>query len=204
MQGQPEEGKNRSIRELLLRKALHSSGAFILAIQSFFGLQKAQLVILIMVILYVSSEYLRLSGRGLPLFTPVTQTASSQAEQRGIVAAPIWFALGTLISITLFPFRFATIGVLTLTIGDTVASLVGQSIRNRHPYPFNRSKSVEGTLAGFLAAFAVCSFLVDPLTSFVGCLTGMIVEALPVPLNDNFTIPILTSLASLAFRILLG
>jgi len=203
LRGQPAE--RRSItKEVLMRKAVHSVGAFILVILALFGLSKAQLVILSMTILYLASEYLRLSGRSLPFFSWLTRLASSEYEQRGVVMAPIWFALGVLSTITLFPFKYALIGVLTLSIGDPVASLVGLSVENRHPYPFNESKSIEGTLAGLLVAVLACSFFTDPITSIIGCTAGMIVEASPIPINDNLTIPIVSSLASYAFCILLG
>jgi len=187
-----------------MRKAVHSVGAFILVILAIFGLSKAQLVILSMTMLYLASEYLRLSGRSLPFFSWLTRLASSEYEQRGVVMAPIWFALGVLSTITLFPFKYALIGVLTLSIGDPVASLVGLSVENRHPYPFNESKSIEGTLAGLLVAVLACAFFTDPITSIIGCTTGMIGEASPIPINDNLTIPIVSSLASYAFYILLG
>jgi dolichol kinase len=203
LRGRPTERMSIT-KEVLMRKAVHSVGAFILVILALFGLSKAQLVILSMTMLYLASEYLRLSGRSLPFFSWLTRLATSEDEQRGVVMAPIWFALGSLSTITLFPFKYALIGVLTLSIGDPVASLVGLSVKNRHPYPFNESKSIEGTLAGLLVAVLTCAFFTDPITSIIGCTTGMIVEASPIPINDNVTIPIISSLASYAFCILLG
>ena len=76
--------------------------------------------------------------------------------------------------------------------------------RNRYPYPFSEWKSIEGTLAGLLVAVLVFAFFTDPITSIIGCTTGMIVEASPIPINDNLTIPIISSLASYTFCILLG
>jgi dolichol kinase len=201
LRGQPAERKSIT-KEVLMRKAVHSVGAFILVILALFGLPKAQLVILSMTALYLASEYLRLSGRSLPFFSWLTRLATSEDEQRGVVVAPIWFALGSLTTITLFPFKYALIGVLTLSIGDPVASLVGLSVENRHPYPFNESKSIEGTLAGLFVAVLACAFFTDPVTSIIGCTAGMIVEASPTPINDNLTIPIISSLASYALHIL--
>lgn len=183
-----------SIRETLARKGLHSLGAFILVILDRFGLRAAQAVIIVMLGLYAMSELLRRSGGDLPLFTSITRAATSESEREAVVSAPIWFALGALLSITLFPLSYATIGVLTLTVGDPVAALVGQFL-GRHPNPLNRSKSVEGSLAGFAASALICSLLTDPAISVVGCLVGMLVEALPSPMNDNFTVPILSTLS---------
>lgn len=192
-----------SVRETLARKGLHSLGAFILVILDRLGLRAAQAVIIVMLGLYALSEYLRVSGGGLPLITSVTRAATSESDREGVVSAPIWFALGTLTSIILFPPGIATIGVLTLAVGDPVAALVGR-FAGRHPNPLDGSKSVEGSLAGFIAATLVCSMFTDPVTSVAGCLVGMLVETLPLPLNDNLTIPILSSLSSLAFSLIWG
>ncbi|MCW3978545.1 MAG: SEC59/DGK1/VTE5 family protein [Candidatus Bathyarchaeota archaeon] len=192
-----------SLREILTRKGLHSLGAFILVILDRFGLRAAQAVIIVMLGLYAISELLRRSGGDLPLFTSITRAATSESDREGVVSAPIWFALGTLLSITLFPFRYATIGVLTVSVGDPVAALAGQFL-GRHPNPLNRSKSVEGSLAGFAASALICSLLTDPAISVVGCLVGMIVEALPLPMNDNFTVPILSALSSFVAAVSLG
>ncbi len=192
-----------SLRETLARKGIHSLGAFILVILDRFGLRAAQAVIIVMLGLYSLSEYLRVSGGGLPLFTSITRAATSESDRERVVSAPIWFALGALLSITLFPFRYATIGVLTLTVGDPVAALVGQFL-GRHPNPLNRSKSVEGSLAGFAASALICSLLTDPAISVVGCLVGMLVEALPLPMNDNFTVPVLSTLSSFLAAASLG
>jgi dolichol kinase len=196
-------GREAHLRETLARKGLHSLGAFILVIMDRFGLTAAQAVTIAMLCLYALSEHLRRSGGELPLFTSVTRAATSESDREGVVSAPIWFALGTLTSITLFPPGFASVGVLTLAVGDPVAALVGQFV-GRHPNPLNGSKSVEGSLAGFIAATLACSIFTDPATSVVGCLVGMLVEALPLPLNDNLTIPILSSLSSLAFSLIWG
>jgi dolichol kinase len=176
--------------EVLLRKCVHSLGSLVLVIAAVYGLSAAQTVIAVMTALYLASEYLRLSGRSLPMFTWLTSRASSKAEQEGIVDAPIWFALGALITLTFFPFEHAVVGVLTLTIGDPTASIVGLLTKDRHMIPFNTSKSMEGTIAGFCVSTLACLLFVEPVTAITGCAGGMLAEALPLKLNDNFTVPI--------------
>jgi phosphoserine phosphatase/dolichol kinase len=191
--------RNVFMKEMLLRKATHSSGALTLLFMNFFGLFNTQLLIIAMMFLFIFSEYRRLQGESLPLFTWITRLMALGIEKTDIVTTPIWYALGVLITITIFPFRYALIGVLTLTLGDVVPSLVGQSLPNRHIYPFNKSKSIEGTFAGFFVTVFVCSFFTDQYILLLGCLVGMIVEAMPLPVNDNITVPFFSSLASLAF-----
>jgi dolichol kinase len=181
-------------KKMLARKALHGLGALILVILSIFRVTVTQLVIIVMLTLYIISESLRLSGRSLPLFNQITHLGSTKEEREGIVTAPIWFALGILITISFFTIDIAAIGVLTLTIGDPIAAIIGQTIDKIHPIPFNRSKSIEGTLAGYIIATILCSIITHPLPSIIGCATGMIVETLPIPVNDNLTIPLASSI----------
>ena len=183
------EGKAITIK-VLTRKLVHACGSLILLVYWFLGLNITQFIIVALIAAYLTSEYLRLRGSSLPFFTWMTRSGSYTEEQQGIVATPIWFALGVFSTITLFPFDLALIGVLTLTIGDPVASLVGLSTRWNHPIPFNRRKSVEGTLSGIIASWIVCSIFTDPITALIGGTAGMITEALPIDLNDNVTIPI--------------
>ena len=185
------DGKTVTVK-VLTRKLVHASGSLILLVYKLLGLNITQFIIVALMGGYLTSEILRLEGRSLPLFTWITKRGSYSEEQQSIVATPIWFALGVFSTITLFPFDLALIGVLTLTIGDPVASLVGLSTRWNHPIPFNRRKSIEGTLAGLIVSWTVCSLFTEPETAFIGCTAGMLTEAMPVNLNDNVTIPIAT------------
>jgi dolichol kinase len=177
-------------RKVLLRKLVHICGVSILPIRWYLGLQTSQVVIICLTALYLFSETLRLKGRDLPFLTWLTRIGAYDSEQRGLVDTPLWFALGVFITLSFFPFNHALIGIITLAVGDSVASLVGLASRWRHSIPYNSSKSFEGTLAGIVAAFLVCSFFSNPVDSFVGCFTGMIVESLSLKVNDNVTIPI--------------
>ena len=107
------------------------------------------------------------------------------------------YALGILLTISLFPFRYAVIGVVTLTVGDPLASIIGYLGKGSNIYSFNKAKSFNGSLAGSTAALAVCLILFGPSYVLLGCIVGMLIEALPLPLNDNITIPISASLASI-------
>ena len=196
--------RDASIRKTLVRKAIHSLGALILLIQLLYGVKIAQLVIVVMIMLYLVSETLRLSGKRLPLFALVTHMGSTEEERMGVVTAPIWFGVGILITITLFSLDLATIGVITLTIGDSIAAITGQVTKNRHPIPFNNKKSVEGTLVGYVVSMLICSVLIDPFPSIFGCAAGMVVEALPLRINDNLSIPIVSSFTALITKILMG
>jgi dolichol kinase len=63
--------------------------------------------------------------------------------------------------------------------------------------PFNKGKTWEGSLAGFFFAFlAGMLFLpTKPLAALAGAAIAMTVEVLPLPINDNLLIPIITGAA---------
>jgi dolichol kinase len=93
------------------------------------------------------------------------------------------------------PASYGAIAVFTL--GDGSATLFGKKF-GKHVYPYNKGKKVEGTLLGLLVAWlGAWFFVVNPLRAFVGAMVGMLVEALPTPVNDNLTIPLFSGLTLL-------
>jgi len=190
---QPVEN-NFFTHKFLFRKLIHLLGVSTIFIAMIFGLTLTQILIASTYMLFLLSEYLRLSGKRLPLFSSVTRFAASEEEQLSPILDPIWFAAGIFLTLSIFPLEFAAVGIVTLTIGDVVAGIVGRKIRSRHIYPFNKAKSVEGTAVGFISAALLCSLLVDPRIAVVGCFVGMVIEALPHPMSDNIAIPVLSSL----------
>jgi dolichol kinase len=78
-------------------------------------------------------------------------------------------------------------------VGDSSASIFGGL--SGTPLPINKGKTLTGSVAGFLLAFLAGTFFITPWKALVGAAIAMIVEALPLPLNDNIVIPLCTSLA---------
>src|SRR3989338_1899475 len=70
----------------------------------------------------------------------------------------IYFFVGAFFSVTLFEKDVAAASVLILALGDSIAPLIGQFGRIRHP--FSDAKFLEGMLAGIIAAFVGASFFV--------------------------------------------
>jgi len=100
----------------------------------------------------------------------------------------------------LFPAGIAAAALAMLMVGDAAAALVGRRF-GRHRWP-GSPKSVEGSLGYAVTAFGIGLAVVAwPDSDFglmacaVGAVSGAIVEALPIPLNDNLRVPLLTGLA---------
>ncbi len=100
----------------------------------------------------------------------------------------ILFFAGIGISFLVFPLKIGILATIVLSVGDSISTLIGVHV-GAHKIKINPKKSWEGTLSGLLGAFAVCSLFTNPLTAFIASLTGMIIEFLPIEINDNLLIP---------------
>ncbi|OGW62981.1 MAG: hypothetical protein A2V83_11020 [Nitrospirae bacterium RBG_16_64_22] len=118
-----------------------------------------------------------------------------RSSEHGKISGTPPFLAGCLAAAVLFPLPVAIAGILFLTFGDVAATTVGER--------FGRTriggKSLEGTGA-FLAASALVSLGVvlfphaPPLGALIaGAGAAAAVEFLPLPVNDNFTIPVVSA-----------
>jgi dolichol kinase/phosphoserine phosphatase len=188
--GKPEQLALPS-RSDFLRETIHASGAFVPVLCSFTGVPAVALMICIVIVFYVVSELLRMSGKNLPLISTVTHHAASQAELCEFTAAPIYFAVGILLALLLFPAPISGAAIAIFALGDSTASIFGKLIPKK-PLPFNKGKTLGGSLCGFFFAFLAGLFFVPLVKALVGAVVAMAIECLPLPLNDNVLIPLCT------------
>jgi len=109
-------------------------------------------------------------------------------EMDGKLTGATWVMIGSVITIALFSKPVAIISLIFMSLGDTAAGLIGQKF-GKHKVG---DKSWEGFFAGLVVCFIVAiNFPLLPLKiSLVGALVAMIMELLPIPLDDNFKIPL--------------
>jgi len=82
--------------------------------------------------------------------------------------------------------------ILILALGDGLATYIG-TIYGRHKLPWNRGKTLEGT-AGF-AAGAIWALVAMPIPiTILIVVSATIVESLPLKVNDNLALPVISSL----------
>ena len=191
------EGRSKGLpsRGDLLREAIHGSGFFIpvLAILlGVLGLPGVPIVALFtsaVIIFYSVSELARVKGKNMPLFSTITRRAASQSELCEFTFAPLYFAFGILLTLVFVPAPASYAGIAIFALGDSSASLIGGTLTKK-PFLFNRAKTLEGTLGGFFFAFLAGCVFVAPWIALVGAAVGMLVEFLPLPVNDNLLIPL--------------
>jgi len=177
-----------------LRETIHMS-SFLLSFICIYLLGNIMVasLILLLAVLYTFSEVARVRGINLPILSSITWNAANKTELYEFATSPIHFALGIIISLLIFPAPIRYVAITTLTLGDGCAHIFGMKF-GRTRLPFNKGKNLEGTLFGFLFAFLGAMIFVDPVRALIAAAVGMLVEALPLPVNDNLTMPLASGL----------
>ena len=111
-----------------------------------------------------------------------------EKESEGWVTGATWMVAGWTTTTILFPMNIAVPALLFLSVGDSFAALVGQM----YPIVKIHNKSLSGTLAGIITSI-IAGILINqslhPFIIVVGAISAMIIELVPLPLNDNIIIP---------------
>lgn len=100
-----------------------------------------------------------------------------------------YLLIAVLLTLHLFDKPVAVLALGFLILGDTVAAIVGKSFGTHR---LLGGKTVEGSVACFLTCLGL-TFLMPGIPLYVGlvgALTATVFELLPIPLDDNFRIPL--------------
>ncbi len=178
-----------------VREDIHASGIFMPVIASLIGVPAVATLIFAIALIYTISELSRLEGKEFSVISAITRHAASQSELRGFAAAPLYFAFGILVTLVIFPHPASYAAIAMFCLGDSAASLFGGLLSTS--LPFNKGKTWEGSLAGFFFAFlgGLLFIPANPLIALLGAAIAMTVEVLPLPINDNVLVPVITGAA---------
>jgi len=106
-----------------------------------------------------------------------------------------YLLLGCFITSLLYGKPIVVAACSYIIVGDTFAAIFGQNIKSPRIF---QNKTVLGTLA-FLIASLVSAYLLHILAGglplwqlIVGAVVASVFESLPLPLDDNFSVPIIT------------
>ncbi len=123
-------------------------------------------------------------------------------EQKGDFTGAVYILTTVCFTVAMFAKPVAVAAIAFIIVGDTFAALVGRKF-GRHRF-FN-GKSLEGS-AACLVGTLIVAFLAPELAlpvAVIGAVTAAVVEALPLGIDDNVTVPILSGLVmTLAARFL--
>ncbi len=106
----------------------------------------------------------------------------------------LYLLSGVFLSYLLFE-QGAIYGIVTLAVGDAFSGMVGYYLGKRN-LPYNPKKTIEGTLAFFVSSFIALSIITEPVEAILISFVSAFVESLPLRLDDNFTLPLISSLVA--------
>jgi dolichol kinase len=178
----------------IIRKLIHFASALIAIIYLFFFVkEKAILIIGFLTCFMITAELLRMNVSFIRnLFSKVFGKLLRMHEYKKITAST-WLFIGAFFTILFFPKEVAVISLLFMSVGDSCAALVGKKWGKIKIF----DKTLEGSVA-FLSSAIFISLLYREIpyySSFVGAFFATIAELLPLPLNDNLTIPLITGVS---------
>ena len=111
-------------------------------------------------------------------------------EEKPTLMGSTYFLFSTILAILLFPKPIAVTSLLILILSDTAAALVGKGIGRIRIF----GKTFEGSMAFLLTALLIVWFYpnLNRLSGTLAALGGTLVELLPIRLDDNLSIPLVT------------
>jgi dolichol kinase len=193
----------------LARKLFHMTGALVfLTPYLFFQFSEEYMAALLgtVLALVMSMEYARsrwewVNSIAVKVMGPVMR----DTEVNQLTGIPFYLA-SCLFAFLIFPRHIAVLSILYLAFGDPSSSFFGVLYGRSHIFP---NKSLQGTLGGFLvcvlATASYLSFVGFPrekilLVALLGGFAGSVAELLPLNVDDNFAIPVVSGiLMALAF-----
>jgi HAD superfamily phosphoserine phosphatase-like hydrolase len=190
IQGHPKTRRSLS-RNDVLREIIHASSIAIPFLSSLIGIYTIAYFILFVTAFYVISELTIMEKRSLPVISSITRHATTPEELYEFRAAPIFFAFGILLTLFLFPRPASNAAIVIFALGDSTASIFGKMF-GRRTLSFNKGKTLEGSLIGFVFASSAAAFFVNPFMAASGAAVAMLIESLPLPINDNLVLPLVT------------
>ena len=176
-----------------VRKLIHISGVLTIALAELLGRTFLSSMILIMTTLFLISEYLRLQGRAFPVVIEITRLAAREDEAADWILRPVFYAVGIIIAMNLFPRPVNYAAMSILTVGDGFAALIGTRF-GRHHFPYNHNKNLEGSISFFLTSFLSTLIFVSPPAALVGSIVGTFTESLPIEWSENIVVPVAAGL----------
>jgi dolichol kinase len=114
-------------------------------------------------------------------------------HEHGGITSSTYLVISALLATYLFEREVAAAALVFLIVGDTLAAIVGKAWGRTRIF----DKTLEGFLAGFVTSLAAAWLIVPviPLPALaIAALVAAIVEILPIPVDDNFRIPLVAGL----------
>ena len=196
---------NNNIKSEFARKAIHLSNAIIpLGYYYFFSNKIDMIIVLVSILIFCFFiEIYRINNPILStFFSNWFEFMMRDSEKKGEITGATWVFVGALFTILLVPDPYNIISLLFLSFGDTFAAIIGM----KFPYVKLGRKTLSGSIAGFFACLAIGLVIDLPIAYEIiifGAFTAMLIEILPLAVNDNVSIPIFSGLSMYYFSFII-
>ncbi len=152
--------------------------------------------LLLAFVLGLGLDVLRLAWAPLgSRLTPRLGSSLRPGEERGLVLGAHFLTLSAVLLGACTPPAIGATALGFAVLGDAAAALVGRAFGKRRAW----GKSLEGSLACFATCAGLGAILLPgrPLAALAGAGVATLVEALPLPVDDNLSVPLLSAAALL-------
>ena len=198
----------------LMRKVWHCGMGVFMSLVYGLGTPKVVCVWLLIsgLSLFLSAELARLRFPKFNRYAIKVMGPIMRSNEVSKMSGTPFYVGSVLLSVAIFPKPIAILSMLFLAIGDPISSLCGILWGNKS-IRFSNGKSLIGTAAGMgiccVIAFIYLNVIgVPPLSSFfialAGGLAGGGAEMIPLEIDDNFSIPLVSGLALWVAFLLFG
>ena len=177
------------------RKIYHFSGLALILIYSRMDRGHGLIMLGSLLAIVTAIDIARLAIKPVNAFVYSHLASFIRESERNTLTGSPWYILGTLCAAALFDLPVAIVAVAFLACGDVSATTAGE-IWGRTKL-WDGKKSLEGSiafiLAGVVAGAVVSRFYPLSLAVIIpGAVSAAIIEILPLKVNDNLTIPLLS------------
>lgn len=196
--------KKASLKGELERQLIHLFTGIFFIIFVYLTGDRALTLLILLLVFYLAVTYIILNEMLPPQLYAFLCRWGRPGKQNIPLKGTILLVCGIVVSLILFPEEIVYASIAVVGFGDSVATIAGVTL-GKHKLPYSEQKTVEGTLAGIVAAFIAAVVFVTPAQALVGSAGGMLLEsivgmqtikelntqaALKFFLNDNFLIPV--------------
>lgn len=152
------------------------------------------LIIFIILIIGVLCSLLSLKFR-IPILSFFLDNFERPEEKNKLPGRGIIFAVvGSLLALQLFERNIALASITILVFADPISHLIGKLFGKTKSF-LDKTKNIEGHIAGAIISSLFAMFFVHPALAFAGALSAMLFEAIiieiqKIKLDDNLIIPL--------------
>jgi dolichol kinase len=181
----------------VMRKGIHLGSLAIPIVYFFIDKNTALLILVPLTAIVGLADFIRLihvpSGRVYDRYLGFLLRSHERFDQGKKLNGATFVLLSATICVLVFPKVIVITAFAILIVSDSAAALVGRRF-GRHPF---LAKSLEGSTAFFISALFVVAAApkiqhlpIEYLIGFAAALLGALVEASPIAIDDNLSIPV--------------